>query len=75
MTLRLGPSKDTRLPFEEGCKPPNSPARIPASTSSWLYLPMASRSSIEGIMPASLSFVAFTKTITHIAAVLACSER
>jgi hypothetical protein len=27
---------------------------------------MASRSSVEGIMPASLSFVAFTRTITRI---------
>jgi hypothetical protein len=67
MTARFEPSKATRLPFEEGRKPPKSPARIPASTSASLYSPMASRSSVEGMMPASLSFVAFTRTITRIA--------
>jgi hypothetical protein len=29
-------------------------------------LPMAARSSVEGMMPASLSFVAFTRTMTRI---------
>jgi hypothetical protein len=72
MRVRLGPSKATRLPFDEGCKPPNSPAkRMPALTSSSFYLPMASSSSVEGMMPASLSFVAFTRTITRIASLLA----
>src|SRR5215207_3074697 len=65
MRVRLGPSKATRLPFADGCKP--SPARrMPALTSSSLYLPMASRSSVEGMTPASESFVALTKTITRI---------
>src|SRR4051812_26873181 len=65
MTVRLGPSKATRLPFAEGCRP--SPANMmPALTSSSLYLPMASRSSVEGMVPASLSLVAFTRTITRI---------
>src|SRR5215208_6103757 len=65
MTVRLGPSKATRLPLADGCKP--SPASMmPALTSSSLYLPIASSNSVEGIRPASLSAVAFTITITRI---------
>src|SRR5439155_4559382 len=66
MTVRPGPSNATRLPFADGCRP--SPASMmPALTSFSLYLPMASSSSVEGIRPASLSFVAFTRTMTRIA--------
>src|SRR4051794_36354245 len=58
MTVRLGPSKATRLPWDEGFRP--SPASMmPALTSSSLNLPMAARSSVEGMTPASDSFVAF----------------
>ncbi len=65
MTVRRGPSKATRLLFDDGCRP--SPASMmPALTSSSLYLPMASSSSVVGMLPASLSFVAFTSTMTRI---------
>jgi hypothetical protein len=65
MTVRFGPSKATRLPCDDGFRP--SPAfMMPALTSSSLNLPMASSSSVVGMMPASLSFVAFTRTITRI---------
>src|SRR3954469_20767302 len=65
MTVRLSPSKATRLPCDDGFRP--SPASMtPALTSSSLNLPMASRSSVEGMTPASESFVAFTRTITRI---------
>ncbi|MNT32969.1 hypothetical protein D3C72_1688770 [compost metagenome] len=64
MTRRLAPSKATRLPLDEGCRP--SPASMmPALTSSSLNLPMASSNSVEGMLPASLSSVAFTITITR----------
>jgi hypothetical protein len=70
--LRISPSCMSRrlrrhraLPSGDGLRP--SPARMmPPLTSSSLNLPMASRSSVEGMMPASLSFVAFTRTITRI---------
>src|SRR5215212_7945277 len=65
MTVRFGPSKATRLPLADGCNP--SPASMmPALTSSSLYLPIASSSSVEGMRPASLSSVALTITITRI---------
>src|SRR5262245_50956960 len=66
MTVRLAPSKATRLPSDDGLRP--SPASmIPALTSCSLYLPMVSRSSVGGRIPASLSSVAFTITMTRIA--------
>jgi hypothetical protein len=37
---------------------------IPAFTSDSLYCPIAVSSSVVGMTPASLSFVAFTMTIT-----------
>ena len=40
--------------------------QMPALTRSSLYWPMAARSSVEGMTPASRSFVAFTRTMTHI---------
>src|SRR5215203_6002828 len=65
MTVRWGPSKATRAPLADGCSP--SPASMmPALTSSSLYVPIASSRSVEGIMPASLSVVALTITITRI---------
>src|SRR5215211_8806458 len=65
MTVRWGPSKATRAPLADGCNP--SPANMmPALTSSSLYVPIASRSSVEGMTPASLSSVALTITITRI---------
>src|SRR5262245_15977295 len=55
----------TRLPLEEGCRP--SPASMmPALTSSSLKLPIAAKSSVEGMTPASVSLVAFTNTNTFI---------
>jgi hypothetical protein len=65
MTVRLVPSKATRLPSADGFRP--SPAcMMPASMSSSLNLPMAANISVEGIRPASESPVAFTRTITRI---------
>ena len=65
-TVRLSPSKAIRLPFDDGCRP--SPvSMMPAFVRSSLKRPIASISSIEGILPASLSAVAFTNTITRIA--------
>jgi hypothetical protein len=67
VTVRASPSKWTRTPRELGCRP--SPASItPASTSSSLKRPMAASSSSPGMTPASLSSVAFTITMTFIAA-------
>ena len=65
ITVRLSPSKATRLPSEDGFRP--SPlCIIPALTSSSLKLNIASTNSVEGMTPASLSTVAFTITITRI---------
>ena len=66
--MRLGPSKATRLPCEEGFKP--SPANMmPAFTSSSLNLPIAtniSAVSAVGLIPSSESSVALTNTMTRI---------
>ena len=66
ITDRPSPSKATLLPSDEGLSP--SPAfMIPASNSSLLYSPMAWISSGDGMVPASLSAVALTRTITRTA--------
>src|SRR5262245_58582529 len=57
----------TRLPFELGCRP--SPASMtPAFTSCSLKLPISVKSFLFGICPASDSSLAFTSTITRMAA-------
>jgi hypothetical protein len=64
-TVRRSPSKRTRAPFELACSP--SPASItPASTSSWLYLPIACNISALGSTPFSESRFAFTITMKRI---------
>src|SRR5213075_2863577 len=65
MTVRLVPENLTRAPLELGWSP--SPASItPAFTSSSLYFPIAVRSSVLGITPASLSLLALTITMNLI---------
>src|SRR6185503_19900813 len=67
MTVRLLPGeKRIRFPLLLGFRPSPS-SMIPALTSSSLNFPMAVRSSLLGIFPASEFFVAFTITITRIA--------
>src|SRR5690554_4188793 len=61
--MRLVPSNPIRLACDEGLSP-SPPSMIPASTSSSLYLPIASSRSDVGRVPASLSAVALTKTTT-----------
>ena len=51
---------------------PSPPSITPASTSSWLYLPIASSNSVEGMIPASLSAVAFISTMTRIGSFVSC---
>lgn len=68
MTVRLGPSNATRLPWEEGLRP-STASRMPARRSSSLNWPMASHIPVlqaVGGKPFSLSSVAFTNTITRI---------
>src|SRR5262249_38364127 len=65
ITVRLVPSKRTRLPLELACSP--SPASMtPAFTNSSLNLPIAARISGPGRTPASDSLLAFTMTMTRI---------
>src|SRR5262245_43803037 len=60
-----------RAPFDDGCSP--SPASItPARMSSSLNLPISRRSSLLGITPASLSLLAFTRTMNRIVVLLPC---
>jgi peptide deformylase len=72
MTVRLGPSKATRLPCEDGLRP-SAVTKMPASRSSSLNLPIASIISASSAVwrkPFSLSSVAFTSTITRIVCLL-----
>jgi DNA-binding beta-propeller fold protein YncE len=61
VTVVRPPSKRKRAPFELACRP--SPASsTPSFASCSLNLPISLRSSLEGITPASLSLLAFTRT-------------
>src|SRR5690606_7818805 len=73
MTVRFAPSKATLLPCDDGLRP-SPPSMMPALTSSSLYLPIASMSSVEGMMPASLSAVDLTNTNTRIGHLLSLAE-
>src|SRR5207302_4252113 len=68
-TVRLLPSKRTRLALDVGCSP--SPESItPAFTSSSLNFVIFSRSSRLGITPASDSALPGTRTMTRIVVLL-----
>src|SRR5436309_6414295 len=60
-TVRFVSENFTRAPLELGCRP-SAASRTPAFTSSSLYLPIASSSSVLGNWPASLSALALTIT-------------
>ena len=69
VTSRSAPSKATPLPCDVGLSP-SAESIIPAFTSFSFYLPMASSTSVEGMVPASLSAVALTRTTTRIICIL-----
>jgi hypothetical protein len=58
------------FPADEGLRP-SPDSSTPASTSSSFYLRIASRSSVEGMVPFSLSCVALTRTTTRTGLLLA----
>src|SRR6478736_1991665 len=70
---RPAPLNNMRLPLELGCRP--SPASITqAFTSSSLKFIISRRSCSLGILPASESLLALTKTITFIVVVLSSAR-
>ena len=64
LTVRLLPEKATRAPLLLALRPPPS-TKIPASINAWLNLPISATISALGSLPASLSFVALTITMTR----------